>query len=76
MRGEGGRLIDGEGNTFMERYDPKRDLACRDVVARAIDTELKRTGQDSVFLDISHQPAKFVTDRFSQPLRQMPLLWH
>ncbi|WP_419661217.1 NadB: L-aspartate oxidase [Desulfosarcina variabilis str. Montpellier] len=64
VRGEGGRLIDAEGNTFMERYDPKRDLACRDVVARAIDTELKRSGQDSVFLDISHQPAQFVTERF------------
>jgi L-aspartate oxidase len=64
VRGEGGRLIDAEGNTFMERYDPKRDLACRDVVARAIDTELKRSGQDSVFLDISNQPAQFVTERF------------
>ena len=64
VRGEGGRLIDNNGNTFMERYDPKRDLACRDVVARAIDTELKRSGQDSVFLDISHRPAKFVTERF------------
>lgn len=64
VRGEGGRLIDDQGNTFMQRYDPKRDLACRDVVARAIDTELKRSGQDSVFLDISHQPATFVTERF------------
>ena len=64
VRGEGGRLIDGQGNPFMQRYDPKQDLACRDVVARAIDTELKRSGEDSVFLDISHRPAGFVRDRF------------
>ena len=64
VRGEGGRLIDAAGNPFMQRYDPKRDLACRDVVARAIDTELKKSGADSVFLDISHQSADFVKDRF------------
>ncbi len=64
VRGEGGRLMDATGNSFMERYDPQKDLACRDVVARAIDTELKRTGQDSVFLDISNQPAAVVTSRF------------
>jgi L-aspartate oxidase len=64
VRGEGGILIDSSGNSFMERYSPLKDLACRDVVARAIDTELKRTGQDSVFLDVSHKSSGFIRERF------------
>ncbi len=64
VRGEGGILIDAQGRPFMADYDPQKDLACRDVVARAIDTELKKSGNDSVFLDITREPADMIRQRF------------
>jgi len=64
VRGEGAYLIDEKGNRFMEKYSPDLELACRDVVARAIDNELKKTGADSVFLDITHKDPDFVRERF------------
>ena len=64
VRGEGAILLDARGDRFMERYDPARELACRDVVARAIDTELKKSGDDAVFLDISGKDADFIRHRF------------
>jgi L-aspartate oxidase len=64
MRGEGGILRGRGGEAFMERYHPMKDLAPRDVVARAIDTELKQSGEDFVGLDISHREAEFLRERF------------
>ena len=65
LRGEGARLIDSRGRRFMEEYAPRvLELAPRDMVARAIDMELKRSGEECVFLDISHKPATFLEERF------------
>jgi len=66
VRGEGGRLFHPEtGRRFMEDYDPERmELAPRDVVARAIDDQIKRFGLDYVHLDISHMPPEFVMEHF------------
>ena len=64
VRGEGGVLRGPDGEAFMARYHPLADLAPRDVVARAIDTELKRSGAKHVDLDITHRDAGYLRDRF------------
>ena len=65
MRGEGGQLkIPGSGYRFMPDFDPREELAPRDIVARAIDHELKRLGLDYVHLDISHRDPEFIRSHF------------
>ena len=64
VRGEGGRLLLPDGEPFMERFDPRGELASRDIVARAIDHEIKRLGVDCVFLDISHRSVDFIESHF------------
>ena len=64
VRGEGGRLLLPDGGRFMDRFHPMAELAPRDVVARAIDHEMKRLGVPCVYLDISHRGADFVAEHF------------
>ena len=64
VRGEGAKLVDADGKTFMEKYSESGALASRDIVARAIDSEMKTTGAACVYLDVRHKQERFLRSRF------------
>jgi len=64
IRGEGGKLLLPDGERFMQRFDERAELAPRDIVARAIDHEMKRLGSDCVYLDISYKSSAFIKSHF------------
>ena len=66
LRGEGGRLFTPDKKRFMKKYDKREELASRDVVARAIDNEMKQNDYANVFLDISHRSSSFIKKRFPE----------
>ncbi|MGY8815196.1 MAG: L-aspartate oxidase, partial [Gammaproteobacteria bacterium] len=64
LRGEGAKLIRENGTSFLDRYDARQEMAPRDVVARAIDHEMKRQGAECMYLDISHRDSDFIIEHF------------
>jgi len=74
LRGEGATLHLQDGDRFMERFDERLELAPRDIVARAIDHEMKRLGTESVYLNISHRPKEFVKRHFPQAYQRCKAL--
>ena len=74
LRGEGAYLRRPDGSRFMPEFDRRGELAPRDIVARAIDSEMKRLQADCMYLDISHQPAEFIRQHFPNIVEKLSLL--
>lgn len=74
LRGEGAYLTRPDGSRFMLHFDPRGEMAPRDIVSRAIDHEIKRLGVDCMYLDISHKPANFIIQHFPMIYEKLMLL--